>query len=258
VVYSTARGLHELEIGVHATLGDALATRSNELGALVECTCLEGLDDLHQETWYKGKLTLPLHAGADELGNQSSRFKEACAVAGLGGWQVRSVMVCTPRFNSLLDQAGSKGAVLAHALGRLLRHSCQSSDGDGLSFFIDKHGGRNTYAAQIQHALSDGMVVARQEGMARSSYEVLGLGREVQLTFQPRADGEYLCVALASMVSKYLRELLMLEFNQFWQEHVPGLKPTAGYPGDAGRFLTAIRPPAAKLGIPENALWRRK
>jgi len=55
------------------------------------------------------------------------------------------------------------------------------------------------------------------------------------LTFQPRADQSYFCVALASMVSKYLRELLMGEFNRFWQEHVPGLRPTAGYPTDAAR-----------------------
>jgi hypothetical protein len=60
------------------------------------------------------------------------------------------------------------------------------------------------------------------------------------------------------MASKYLRELLMLEFNRFWQEHVPGLKPTAGYPGDAARFLGAIRPAAERLGIAETALWRRK
>ena len=74
----------------------------------------------------------------------------------------------------------------------------------------------------------------------------------------PRADAEHFCVALASMVSKYLREVLMLEFNRFWQGHVPGLKPTAGYPGDAARFFDAIRPAAKLLGIPEAALWRRK
>jgi len=65
-------------------------------------------------------------------------------------------------------------------------------------------------------------------------------------------------VALASMVSKYVRELLMREFNAFWQQHVPGLKPTAGYPGDAARFFAAIRPAAVQLGIPEDVLWRRR
>ena len=96
------------------------------------------------------------------------------------------------------------------------------------------------------------------ESAARSSYRVAGLGREVSLTFQPRADQSYFCVALASMVSKYLRELFMLEFNAFWRGHVPGLKPTAGYPGDAPRFLAAIREKTRELGIGEGAIWRKR
>jgi ribonuclease HII len=125
-------------------------------------------------------------------------------------------------------------------------------------FFIDKHGGRNTYAAMLQDAVADGMVVAHEEGRERSVYSVLGLDRDIRLTFQPRADAEHFGVALASMVSKYLREILMGEFNQFWQTHVAGLKPTAGYPGDAQRFWEAIRPAAQRLNIAQATLWRRK
>jgi hypothetical protein len=55
-----------------------------------------------------------------------------------------------------------------------------------------------------------------------------------------------------------LREVLMYEFNGFWQRHVPDLAPTAGYPGDSARFMDAIRETAAKLGIEECRLWRRK
>ena len=60
------------------------------------------------------------------------------------------------------------------------------------------------------------------------------------------------------MVSKYVRELLMLEFNQFWQQHVPGLQPTAGYPGDSQRFFQAIRPALQRLGLEKEKVWRRK
>jgi hypothetical protein len=94
--------------------------------------------------------------------------------------------------------------------------------------------------------------------MGRSAYDVVGLGRDVCLTFQPRAEAACFCVALASMASKYLRELLMLEFNAFWQSHVPGLKATAGYPTDAARFFEEIRPAARKLGIDDACLWRQK
>jgi hypothetical protein len=50
----------------------------------------------------------------------------------------------------------------------------------------------------------------------------------------------------------------MLEFNRFWQNQVPGLKPTAGYPVDAARFFQAIRPALPRLGIPEKSIWRTR
>jgi hypothetical protein len=258
VVYSTARGLPGLERGVLATLWEGNGTAA-ALSHLIDWACPDDRADLCAEPWYRGTHAVPVHVEAADLALHRDRFHGACAGAEVGSWLARSVVVCTPRFNTLLDAHGSKGAVLGHALTALLRGMYERLPGDeGLYFLVDKHGGRNAYAAMIQHALPGGMVLARQEGMARSAYRVLGLGREVELTFQPRADTEHFGVALASMTSKYLRELLMLEFNRFWQEEVPGLKPTAGYPGDAARFLEAIRPAARRLGVAEAALWRRK
>jgi len=49
----------------------------------------------------------------------------------------------------------------------------------------------------------------------------------MRLIFEPRADRQHFCVALASMVSKYLRELLMLEFNRFWQQQVSHKRRTS-------------------------------
>ncbi len=255
VVYSTARGLAGLERGVLATVWHPAAAC---LAALVDRACPEDRADLHAEPWYRGTRVLPGHASPAEVAGHASGFAQACAAAGVCDWWARSAVVCPPRFNALVDAAGSKGAVLGNALGRLLQSARDLPGGEDLAFFVDKHGGRNTYAAFIQHALPGGAVVARQEGMARSVYEVVGLARGMRLTFQPRAESACLCVALASMASKYLRELFMLEFNAFWQQHVPGLKPTAGYPTDADRFFQAIRPAVRKLGLDEAVLWRRK
>jgi hypothetical protein len=133
-----------------------------------------------------------------------------------------------------------------------------AGDDEPVLFAVDKHGGRNSYAAMLQHALPEGQIRVEDERPGRSSYRVDGLRREVRVLFEPRADVNHFVVALASMVSKYLRELLMGEFNQFWLTHVPGLKPTAGYPGDAARFWEAIRPAARRLGIPEASLWRQR
>ena len=66
-------------------------------------------------------------------------------------------------------------------------------------------------------------------------------------------------------------ELFMAEFNAFWRKHLPELKPTAGYPTDAARYLKAIRPTLATLQIrrelidlvrhhygAEGSPWRRR
>jgi ribonuclease HII len=254
-VFKGARGLGGLERALVALAGGLPPS----LAQLVERLCPDDHADLARERWYTGATPLPAACPPADLDGACQRFGGACSGRSVGSWLVRSVVLCPPRFNALADEGGSKGAVLGHGFIRLLRWALEVTDGpEPLAVFIDKQGGRNAYAAQIQQALPAGLVAAVEEGLGRSAYRVLGIERSVRLTFQPRADSTCFCVALASMVSKYLRELFMGEFNRFWQQHVPGLAPTAGYPGDAARFLDAIRAAAATLEISEEAIWRRR
>jgi ribonuclease HII len=255
VVYSSAKGLAGLERGLFGLLGVAVPS----LNELLLQLCPGDQAELAAEAWYTGQTALPAEADPDDLEQLREQLGKACETTGVRRWLVWSTVICPARFNHLVDLAGSKGFVLAHAFSHLLHRGFSATAGaESLRVLVDKQGGRNSYSGQIQHALERGMVAAVEESMEKSAYEVLGLEREVKLTFQPRADQEHFCVALASMVSKYLRELCMGEFNRFWQGHVPGLKATAGYPGDAPRFLEAIRPAAASLRIPEGAIWRQK
>ena len=58
------------------------------------------------------------------------------------------------------------------------------------------------------------------------------------------------------MASKYLRELAMLAFNDYWRSRVPNLQPTAGYPQDAKRFRAEIAEVQRQLHIADRVLWR--
>jgi ribonuclease HII len=260
LVYSTTRGLHALELGVLAALSPFRDAEAVALRQYLDWLCPEGAAELGGEPWYAGDTLLPVVAERDKCGTVAGRLDHVCRQRGVVRAWVQSVVVCPARFNQFLAEANSKGAVLAHGLVQLVASALQrvSQDEGPVHFFVDKHGGRNTYAAMLQHALPEGFVAVEREGMERSVYRVTGLGREVCLTIQPRADAEHFSVALASMVSKYLREVLMREFNRFWQTHVPGLKPTAGYPGDAARFFEVIRPVLPRLGLAEERVWRRK
>ena len=97
------------------------------------------------------------------------------------------------------------------------------------------------------------MIFRVQEGRERSVYRV----NKTELIFRTKAE-QHLPVALASMVAKYVREVSMELFNQYWCEHVPGLKPTKGYPVDANRFRNEIETTAAKLGLAEDDWWRSR
>jgi hypothetical protein len=39
---------------------------------------------------------------------------------------------------------------------------------------------------------------------------------------------------------------------------MPGLEPTAGYPQDAPRFMSAIAPSLGEMGIDKKVVWRVK
>ena len=78
-----------------------------------------------------------------------------------------------------------------------------------------------------------------------------------EVCFRVKAES-CLPAALASMASKYLRELAMQAFNEFWRRRVPGLLPTAGYPQDAKRFRADIAAAQHRLHVSDHVLWRNR
>jgi ribonuclease HII len=255
IVHSGPNKLMRLEQAVHATLPDE--KKPTSLHTLIEQRYPTSCEALRSECWYKGETVLPVEE-SENTSSVCASFPQACAGAAVTCSLIRGVLICAEQFNALVAAHGSKGAVLRHGLTELIRAAWTISGDESLCFFVDKHGGRNAYAPQLQDAVPEGMVVAHQESNARSVYGVRGASRPVRFTFQPRADAEHFTVALASMVSKYVREILMREFNEFWLSQVPDLKPTAGYPLDARRFYEAIQPAMTRLGIAESAVWRAR
>lgn len=251
LVYAPASGWCDLEKTALAFFGPA-----KRLGDLLKRLAAVDLPHLRREAWFVGDTPLPTEVAADDCSAARDGWRTSSAAAGVAWGYCQSVIVPAPRFNDLIDKWDSKAAVLSVAVTQLMRQCVQHTEPAPMRFVIDKHGGRNAYSALLQHAFEDGMVLAEEEGRLRSVYRVMGMDRPVRIVVTPRADVENFTVALASMISKYVRELLMREFNRFWQTHVPDLKPTAGYPNDAERYFDAIRPALARLGIAERAVWR--
>jgi hypothetical protein len=250
----TKGGLEALERGVWSIVGADPHTLREFLWGCDELPAWGA--DLCGECWFARDETIPLHIDCAAEWAASEPVREL-----LGGcWTGDYRLVPTPRFNKVVDEYGSKGAVLSRGLIELLGSlaSAVPDDGEPVHFACDKQGGRNFYAPLIQEAFPEGWVVAEREGAEESRYRVECLPREVTVTFRPRADGDSASVALASMVCKYLREVCMRQFNRFWAGHVPGIRPTAGYPLDAKRFYDEIRPAMDRLGLTPDQVWRKK
>ena len=63
-------------------------------------------------------------------------------------------------------------------------------------------------------------------------------------------------MAAASILSKYLRELMMARLNGWARSHLPGLRPTAGYWLDGKRFADETRALRERLGIADERFVR--
>ena len=169
--------------------------------------------------------------------------------------RVRSLILGVTDFNQRLDACGSKGTLLSEATLEIVREIFIEEPEYRLNgvVFCDKHGGRNRYLDLLTRFFPDDFFHVEQESRPLSVYR----SKNLEFRFQSKGESQ-LPVALASMFSKYLREVSMHNFNAFWHSHLPDLKPTAGYPVDAKRFKAEIAAVQTRLGINDNLIWRKK
>ncbi len=263
-VYTPARGIARLEKSVLTALAvNGVGTTSFvELVSLLMSRNDTGFfssTDAHPEenvsqSWLEaGDLSLPTNDKGTINQETFLRWQECCDNAGVRLMAVAADIVSPRRFNRLVRAADSKGIALSQLSLSLLRRMWNPDAAQSTQVFCDKHGGRNRYDTFLADILDGQMIFRGEETMERSVYRI----GETEIRFQMKAE-QHLPVALASMVAKYIRELSMDLFNQFWREHLPELKPTKGYPQDAKRFREEIAAKQEELEISDEILWRER
>lgn len=235
--------------------------------------------------WYRGfNCPLPIDEEAAEIESLAARLADVCETASVRLIDVRTRLVFPQEFNELTEKYGTKGAALSHIsmelLNATLTHArltetrnpklATQNPFSPISITCDKHGGRNRYAALLQHHFPDHWIETLEESRPSSRYRWGGNDNNAgktnaddtkdartEINFRSKGEAE-LPVALASMAAKYHRELAMRGFNAFWAKKIPGLRPTAGYPQDAKRFQSEIATVQSKLNINPITLWRNR
>lgn len=256
-LYQSGKGLHFLERGLWAAwslLGRQPATCA-EVWSLLAGQSAEhrhaALCDACDAT------PAPQDARREDLQQLQPALGEAFAAAGVRLLGLYSRAIFPDEFNEVVQRCGSKGAALSRWTLDLVAQAMEPLGEGRISILCDKHGGRDRYLPVLMECFPDRFIEANAEGRQRSVYRFGPCERRVEICFQAKAES-HMPAALASMASKYLRELAMQSFNAFWCEKVPGLEPTAGYPQDARRFKDQVAARQRELAIEDRILWRMK
>lgn len=167
---------------------------------------------------------------------------------------------CAPllegEYNRLIGGTRNKAVVLMGQALKLIDHIARIAPDEDIAIFVDRLGGRTHYREAIQTAFPEYELFVLTESPERSAYRLNGRARHIRIEFRPEGESRHFATALASIYSKYVRELFMRLFNEYWCAHDKELKPTAGYYTDAERWLTDAKALIERLRINREQLIR--
>jgi hypothetical protein len=256
-LYKPGGGLGKLERGVLAAL-EVTGHTAQRWRQAWEILAPAAVPDLDALPWYADfERPLPIDSELTTIRVASRLLSESLQANGVELQRIESLAIFPDRFNRLVAKHGTKGGALSACTLELFDRLAAPCEDAKILVHCDKHGGRNRYGPLLQNQFPEYLIEVVHESRPSSVYRWGPRGRRFECRFVAKGES-FLPAALASMASKYLREMAMRAFNAFWTGHVPELKPTAGYPVDAARFRLQIRDVQAELGIADQVLWRNR
>ena len=258
VVYRARGKLAPLERSVLALLAAAGVEPPTWRG-LLGCLAADVVDQLDAYPWYRGAdIPLPLAPGVGDIATRANAVRHDCAARGIACLAPVCEPVLVGRYNELVLATRNKAVVLLMAVHRIIARYLATSPDELVRFYVDRLGGRQHYRETLSTAFPSYELQIVEESERHSAYRLTRPGRRCEIAFAQGGELRYLPTALASMYSKYLRELFMHRFNAFWAEQAPELRSTAGYYTDAQRWLKEAKPALDRLGIQRELLIRRR
>jgi len=255
-VFKRAAGLSSLEnhlLPFVALLENVPLT----LGKLVSALSARDLGDLSDYPWYRGQNpSLPREATTEQLRDRAATLADGLADAESAFCSARFEWLDVATFNHRVAARRNKASVAAGCVGLLMLDLWERFGRELLVLSVDKQGGRNRYGDFLSSLFPFHHIKTSAEGADHSRYVVAEGDRQMIVTFEKQADQRQLPAALASMLSKYVREVFLGLLNDFWAKRVTHLQPTAGYVTDGRRFLDDIDAIRHAEAIPLGLLAR--
>jgi ribonuclease HII len=163
----------------------------------------------------------------------------------------RVAIVCAKRLNDAVERGNSRFDADLHTMERLVANAAREAGGEVIAT-CGKVGGFDRYGESFATFLLHTAVV---EGRARSEYRVPGIG---SVAFVRDAEERDILVAMASLVGKWVRDLLMRRIVRYHREAIPDLPEASGYHDPVTtRFIRATALHRKKTRIDDECFVRR-
>ncbi|OQX28717.1 MAG: hypothetical protein B0D92_07475 [Spirochaeta sp. LUC14_002_19_P3] len=247
-IYQPSRGIAALEHSIGIFLEIAGAGFPHSLESLVRSLCPpEDCALLAACPWFEeaAETVLPLsNLNLEHVAEQADVMRQCLLENRISFQRPAMRFITAAKFNELLIENKNKSIAVRTILYPLLEESLNTDEEGRLA--VDRQGGRRYYFPWLRELFPGMPLEILSEEARRSAY----LAGKTRIEFLVAADALHLETALASMFAKYLREAAMYEFNRWWMRRVSNLRPTAGYPQDAERFIACLR---AAEQFPQNA-----
>ncbi|MBX3126186.1 MAG: hypothetical protein KF718_05695 [Polyangiaceae bacterium] len=165
---------------------------------------------------------------------------------------IRTSVVCTKRLNEANDVGHHRFVADLHAMERLVLELRREAGVEILAI-CGKVGGIADYGSYFG-PLSERLFAVLEQGRARSAYRFPGVG---ELHFVRDADASCPLVMLASLVGKWVRELLMERVARFYLDASAGDRLPSGYNDPVTkRFIAVTAPHRQQLAVPDTCFMR--
>lgn len=209
--------------------------------------------------WYaSAEMPLPTCLDVGDLGTRVNAVRRDCRDHDVEFATVMVAPMLEEEFNRLVGRTRNKSSVLMTLVLQLVHHIVQSFPGERVRVCVDRLGGRVHYREALMTSLSGRDFHVLEESAGRSAYRFTEGGRVCDIEFATDGEDRHFPTALASIYSKYVRELFMKAFNSYWGAQVATLKPTAGYYTDAKRWLAEVGPVLDELKIDRRKMVRSR
>lgn len=241
-LFSPKTGLRQLEETALVLLGTCWRKSPESAGQLLGTLCPGDLEDIAALPWYDGILDmpLPLEAERSRVEDLTGAAADLTERSGVSFKSAAVKLFTAARLNSIWQLVPNKQAASLAALEALLPPLCGDVEA---VVAVDQQGGRRRYSGWLGGIFDQTLLEEERAGNI-VLYRLPELGLRVQ--FETSADARHPTVAAASVIAKYVRELLMSRYCSYWREQ--GVEPSDGYGGRYGPFVEAARPHLRRMG----------